>query len=120
MIADGLAGELFRVLADPTRRALFERIVAGGEVPVGALVSGSRVSQPAVSQHLAALRSVGLVAERRAGRNVLYRAPPEALQPIAAWLGRHGSRLDAGGGAQPRADEGGHAAVVHRGPVDPP
>src|SRR5712692_3904743 len=77
---------VMKTLSDPTRRAVFERIVRGGEVTAGALVKGSRVSQPAVSQHLRALRDAGLVAERREGRNVHYRMAPKGVAPLVDWL----------------------------------
>lgn len=56
---------------------------------VGDLKAGFAISQPAVSQHLAALRKAGLVAERREGRNVYYRVSPEGLTPLAGWLERY-------------------------------
>jgi DNA-binding transcriptional ArsR family regulator len=59
-----------KTLADPTRRAVFERIAREGEIAATSLVKGSRVSQPAVSQHLRALRNAGLVTERRDGRHI--------------------------------------------------
>jgi DNA-binding transcriptional ArsR family regulator len=80
--------EIFRALADPTRRAVFERL-AGGEMTVSELTAGFSVSQPAISQHLAALRGAGLVAERRAGRHAYYRAAPEGLAPLTAWIDRY-------------------------------
>jgi DNA-binding transcriptional ArsR family regulator len=57
--------------------------------PSTALTRGAAVSQPAVSQHLRALREAGLVAERRAGRNTHYRAQPRGLAPLVDWLGVH-------------------------------
>jgi DNA-binding transcriptional ArsR family regulator len=84
-------GLVMRTLADPTRRALFERIVLSGEATVGALTRAGSVSQPAVSQHLRALRQAGLVAERRQGRNVHYRANPEGLTPLVDWLAHYGA-----------------------------
>jgi DNA-binding transcriptional ArsR family regulator len=78
---------VMRTLADPTRRAIYERIVAAGEVAAGALTRDARVSQPAVSQHLRALREADLVLERREGRNVHYRAQPRGLAPLVDWLG---------------------------------
>jgi DNA-binding transcriptional ArsR family regulator len=80
------AADLFRILADPTRRAVFERLAGEGELSVGDLVAGAGVSQPAVSQHLAVLRQAGLVTERREGRYVRYAAAPEGLRPIVDWL----------------------------------
>ena len=77
--------ELFRALADPTRRAVFERLCKR-EMSVSQLTAGFHVSQPAISQHLAVLKSAGLVAERREGRNVHYRSTPAALVPLADWV----------------------------------
>ncbi|WP_342238957.1 ArsR/SmtB family transcription factor [Inquilinus sp. OTU3971] len=82
------APEIFQALADPTRRAVFERL-ADGELSVTELKAGFAVSQPAISQHLAALRRAGLVAERRDGRFVYYRAAPEGLAPLAGWIDRY-------------------------------
>src|SRR6266540_1632872 len=78
-----------KCLGDPTRRAVFERIAREGEMAATSLVKGARVSQPAVSQHLRALREAGLVSERRAGRNVFYSADPRGLAPLIDWLGVH-------------------------------
>jgi DNA-binding transcriptional ArsR family regulator len=83
-----IEAEIFRALADPTRRAVYERL-AGGEMSVSELRTGMSVSQPAVSQHLAVLRSAGLVSERRAGRNAYYRADPQGLDPLLGWIERY-------------------------------
>lgn len=92
------AADLFRTLADPTRRAVFERLAGEGELSVGDLVAGSGVSQPAVSQHLAVLRQSGLVSERRDGRFIRYAANPAGLKPLFDWMGFYGkfwsSRFD--------------------------
>jgi DNA-binding transcriptional ArsR family regulator len=80
--------DVFRALGDPTRRAVFERLT-GGEMSVSALKAGLEVSQPAVSQHLAALKSAGLVGERREGRNVYYRIEPQGLAPLLGWIERY-------------------------------
>ena len=89
---------LFRALADPTRRSLFERLAQGGEQTVRALTAGSGVTQPAVSRHLAQLKRAGLVHDRRAGRDVHYRADAAALTPLAEWMARYarfwGERFD--------------------------
>jgi DNA-binding transcriptional ArsR family regulator len=82
--------ELFRTLADGTRRGLFERLAREGELSVGALTAKAGVSQPAVSQHLKALRLANLVGESRQGRTVLYRANPEGLRPLLDWMGLYG------------------------------
>ncbi|WP_448950039.1 ArsR/SmtB family transcription factor [Labrys neptuniae] len=76
---------LFRMLADPTRRTLFERLCREGERTVGALTTGSGVSQPAVSKHLAALKQAGLVQDRHEGRQTHYSARLEALAPLMDW-----------------------------------
>lgn len=79
---------VFRALADPSRRAIYERL-SRGEAPVKALVAGSGISQPAVSQHLAKLREAGLVSERREGRHAYYRAEPDAVMPLLDWLAHY-------------------------------
>ncbi|PAP93254.1 ArsR/SmtB family transcription factor [Mesorhizobium wenxiniae] len=83
-----IEAEIFRALADPTRRAVYERLAAG-EMTVSELRRGMSVSQPAVSQHLAVLRGAGLVAERRAGRNAYYRTDPQGLDPLLGWIERY-------------------------------
>ncbi|ACA16780.1 transcriptional regulator, ArsR family [Methylobacterium sp. 4-46] len=80
--------DLFRLLADPTRRALFERLSAA-EMTVSDLKAGFTISQPAISQHLAALKGAGLVRERREGRFSYYRADPAALTPLVEWIDRY-------------------------------
>jgi DNA-binding transcriptional ArsR family regulator len=76
---------LFRTLADPTRRALFERLCQEGEQTVGALTARAGVSQPAVSKHLAALKQAGLVRDRHEGRETRYAAQLSALAPLMDW-----------------------------------
>lgn len=83
-----IESEIFRALADPTRRALFERLAAG-EMTVSELRTGTTISQPAVSQHLSVLRGAGLVRERREGRNAYYRAEPDGLDPLLGWVERY-------------------------------
>jgi DNA-binding transcriptional ArsR family regulator len=76
---------LFRTLADPTRRALFERLCRQGEQTVGALTAQAGVSQPAVSKHLAVLKQAGLVLDRHQGRQTHYSAQLDALAPLIDW-----------------------------------
>ncbi len=83
-----IEADVFRALGDPTRRAVYERLAAG-ERSVSDLRAGFAISQPAVSQHLAALKAAGLVGERREGRKVFYRIEPTGLSPLLEWLGRH-------------------------------
>ena len=80
-----LHNALFRSLADPTRRAIFERLCRDGEQTVGALTARSGVSQPAVSKHLGVLREAGLVRDRREGRETHYSAQRAALAPLIDW-----------------------------------
>ena len=79
---------LFRTLADPTRRALFERLCRQGEKTVGALTARAGVSQPAVSKHLGVLKQAGLVRDRHAGRQTHYSAQHNALAPLLDWTGQ--------------------------------
>jgi DNA-binding transcriptional ArsR family regulator len=80
--------DIFRALSDPTRRAVFERLAAG-ELTVSALRDSFPISQPAISQHLAALREAGLVRTRRAGRHAYYRVDPRGLKPLVDWVDRY-------------------------------
>ncbi len=77
---------LFKSLADPTRRTLFERLSRDGEQTVRMLTDNSGVSQPAVSKHLGILKHAGLVRARHKGRQTHYRAQPQALAPLVDWL----------------------------------
>ena len=79
---------LFRVLADPTRRAIFERLCRDGEQTVGALTARAKVSQPAVSKHLGILRQAGLVRDRHEGRQTHYSAQRGALAPLIDWTSK--------------------------------
>ena len=81
---------VMRALADPTRRAVFERVVSSDEISVAGLTRGSGVTQGAISQHLKSLKQAGLVAERAEGRNVYYRAEPEGLGPLVDWMSHYG------------------------------
>jgi DNA-binding transcriptional ArsR family regulator len=82
---------VLRALADPTRRAVFERVAGTDEITVAELTRESGVTQGAVSQHLKSLKLAGLVAERPQGRNVYYRARPEGLEPLVDWMGHYGT-----------------------------
>jgi len=76
---------LFRSLADPTRRAIFERLCREGELTVAALTAKAGVSQPVVSKHLAMLKQAGLVRDRHQGRQTHYSAQLGALAPLVDW-----------------------------------
>lgn len=80
--------DIFKALADPTRRAIFEKLAAGG-MNASALRDGIAISQPAMSQHLAVLRTARLVREERQGRFVNYEVDPDGLALIAQWLTKY-------------------------------
>jgi DNA-binding transcriptional ArsR family regulator len=82
---------VFRALADPTRRAIFEELTRQHEQTVHALTQYAGVSQPAVSKHLTVLKRAKLVRHRREGRETHYRAEPDALQPMVDWLRDYGA-----------------------------
>lgn len=76
---------LFKSLADPTRRALFERLCREGEQTVSVLTRHAGISQPAVSKHLRVLKESGLVSDRHVGRQTHYRAEYGGLTPLVDW-----------------------------------
>jgi DNA-binding transcriptional ArsR family regulator len=80
--------DIFKALGDPTRRAIFEKLANGG-MNASALREGMDISQPAMSQHLAALRNARLVREQRQGRFVNYQVDPQGLALIARWLTKY-------------------------------
>jgi DNA-binding transcriptional ArsR family regulator len=80
--------KIFHALADPSRRAIFESLTRG-EAAVNALTARFDISQPAVSQHLAALREAGLVQARRDGRCVYYRVQPRGMKPLVDWIAHY-------------------------------
>jgi DNA-binding transcriptional ArsR family regulator len=80
-----MSADVFRAIADPTRRKLIE-LLAAGERPVGELAAEFQMSQPAVSQHLRVLREAGLVDEERRGRFRQYRLTPAPLEEVDGWL----------------------------------
>ena len=111
---------LFRTLADPTRRALFERLCREGEKTVGDLTARAGISQPAVSKHLGVLKQAGLVRDRHEGRQTHYSAQLSALAPLIDWTSQMAgfwqSRFDLGrcrlSGPGSRAEQN---AVLHVG-----
>ena len=79
---------IFQALADPSRRAIFKSLTRG-EAAVKDLTSRFDISQPAVSQHLAALKAAGLVIGRREGRCVYYRVQPRGIKPLIDWIAHY-------------------------------
>ena len=86
-----VADNLFKALADPTRRAIFEHMARDGEQTVHALTRRSGVSQPAVSKHLRILKQARLVRHRHEGRETHYSAEPQALAPLIDWMSHYGA-----------------------------
>jgi DNA-binding transcriptional ArsR family regulator len=82
---------VFRALADPTRRGIFERLARDGEQTVHALTWHAGISQPAVSKHLTVLKRAKLVRHRREGRETHYSAQPQALAPLVDWMSVYGA-----------------------------
>src|SRR5579863_2372675 len=78
-------GKAFSALADPSRRAVFERLKSGPRAVVD-IARGMPVSRPAVSQHLKALKEAGLVADRAEGARRLYFIDPHGLAAVRRWL----------------------------------
>jgi DNA-binding transcriptional ArsR family regulator len=85
MPASGASPDVFRAIADPTRRAILDRLRAGPS-PVNALASDFSQSRPAISKHLKMLRQAGLVREHRIGREHIYELQPVALQKVSGWI----------------------------------
>lgn len=79
---------VFKALADPSRRAIFVSLTRG-EAAVKDLTARFDISQPAVSQHLAALKDAGLVADRRQGRCAYYRVDPRGMKPLIDWVAHY-------------------------------
>jgi DNA-binding transcriptional ArsR family regulator len=77
--------DVFRAIADPTRRAILDRL-RGGPVAVNDLAADFEQSRPAISKHLRVPREARLVTEQRAGRERLYALQPAPLQRVAGWI----------------------------------
>lgn len=77
--------DVFQAIADPTRRAILDRL-RSGPAPVNSLAEGFPQSRPAISKHLRILKDAGIVSEQRQGRERVYRLHPDRLTEIADWL----------------------------------
>jgi len=87
----GVTDHVFKALADPTRRAIFEGLTRDGEQTVPALPGRAGISQPAVSKHLVILKRARLVRHRHEGRETHYSARPQALAPLVDWMSVYGA-----------------------------
>jgi DNA-binding transcriptional ArsR family regulator len=79
---------VFAALADPTRRAIVERLLSGGDLTVGEIGKPFRISAPAITRHLQVLESAGLIEKRIDRQFRVVRARPEALRPVGSWFER--------------------------------
>lgn len=77
--------DVFRAIADPTRRAILDRLRAG-PTAVNDLAEDFEQSRPAISKHLRVLREANLVSETKSGRERLYELRPAPLRQIAGWI----------------------------------
>jgi len=77
--------DVFHAVADPTRRAILDRLRGGG-VAVAELAAGFDMTRPAVSKHLRVLRDARLVREEREGRQRVYRLTPGPLRDVSQWI----------------------------------
>jgi DNA-binding transcriptional ArsR family regulator len=77
--------DIFRAIADPTRRAILDRLRAG-PAPVNELAAAFEQSRPAISKHLRVLREARLVSEHRNGRERVYQLRPAPLQTVVGWV----------------------------------
>ena len=80
--------DIFHAIADPTRRAILDRL-QHGEQPVKQLAEPFTMSLPAVSQHLQVLCDVGLVTQQRCGRQRIYRLNPTPLKEVSDWVSQY-------------------------------
>jgi len=85
--AEALETQVFRALADPSRRQILDRLVVG-DASVNELARGFSTSRPAISRHLRVLREATLVVERREGRRRVYSLNPQPMSHADAWLGK--------------------------------
>lgn len=83
-----IENDIFKALADPTRRTIFEKL-ADGRMNASSLREGMDISQPAMSQHLNVLTQARLVRQERQGRFVNYEVDPDGLAFIAGWLAKY-------------------------------
>lgn len=79
---------MFAALADPTRRAIMERLAAKGELAVGDIAEPFRISAPAISRHLQVLERAGLIERRIERQWRMVRVRREALKPVELWITR--------------------------------
>ena len=113
------AEDVFRAIADPTRRALLDSLRTGGEQSVSGLAAPFRLTLPGLSRHLKVLRDSGLVTERRQGRHRFYRLNAAPLRSVASWVREYeefwDSHLEALGGYLRKRSEAAAASEKEEG-----
>ena len=92
--ADARLDAVFFALADPTRRAVVQRLLGGGDVTATQLAAERPITRQAVSKHLTALGHAGLVEGRREGRETRYRLTPSPLGEAAGWIEAAGAEWE--------------------------
>ena len=90
------SAHIFRLLGDPIRRIIFERLGRHGPMSAGDLARGLPVGRTNVVQHLKALEQMRLVDARNSGKQRLYRVDPSGLVPLRQWLAQLDSQLKRG------------------------
>jgi DNA-binding transcriptional ArsR family regulator len=94
MAATSPTDRVFAALSDRTRRDVLERIGAAGEASATQLARDLPVSRQAIAKHLSSLAAAGLIADRRAGREVLYRVTPAPMSGAMSWMATVGAEWD--------------------------
>ena len=89
-----ISAAVFDAVADPTRRALLDRLRSEGSLPLNALAEGLPMTRQAVTKHLDALRSAGLVRVTRRGRERLHDLDDAPLRDLATWLAPYAAEWD--------------------------
>ena len=79
---------LFAALADPTRRAILERLLAAGELSIGAVAAPFAISGPAITRHLQVLERAGLIERRVERQSRFVRVCADAVAAVESWLSR--------------------------------
>ena len=95
MAQAALLDEVFGALADPTRRAIVERLLVSGELAAGDIAGNFAISFPAISRHLRVLEAAGLIERRVEAQKRIFRARPRALAPVEDWVARQQAHWDA-------------------------
>jgi DNA-binding transcriptional ArsR family regulator len=95
MVQAARLDDVFGALADPTRRAIVERLVAGGELAAGDIAGNFDISFPAISRHLRVLEAAGLIERRAAAQKRMIRVRPQALAPVEDWVARQRAHWNA-------------------------